>query len=123
MSYGTPSILQGVKAGEDLTGKEGLAVKISADNTVVQSTLAADVVIGTIHAGNANGKAVEIAGLGKQFEAVAGAVIAAGAELTMTTGGKVITAVSTNIVIGVAITAAAADGDYINAMSKSYVKA
>lgn len=49
------------KATADLTGKEGLAVKLDADkNYVVLATAVSDEIVGVIQRGNSAGKEVEI---------------------------------------------------------------
>ena len=123
MSYGTPNFLQGVKAGEDLTGDEGKAVKISAANTVILITGATDVAVGVVQSGNTSGKAVNIAAFGQQGEVEAGAAIVAGAELAVNASGQMITAISTNIVRAIAKTAASGAGEFVDVMFISYTKA
>lgn len=62
----------------------------------------------------ATGKAVVNVRIIGITRAVAGAAFAVGAPLAPTSAGKLITAVATNRVCGVALTPAAADGDHFN---------
>ena len=123
MSYSTPVFMQGVKAGEDLTGKEGRAVKISADNTVILATALTDIVVGTVHSGNVSGKAVEIMAFGNGGEVVIGATVTAGQELAINATGQMIPAVSTNVVRAIAKVGATDAGNFVDVMFISYVKA
>lgn len=113
------------KAGADLTGSQFRLVKLSAANTVVVATAATDTIIGILQNAPIPGDAARVTLLSAQGTAqvVASAAIAVGARITATTGGKAVTAVQaaagaqpTTSVAGVAIDAAAADGDLIEVM-------
>jgi len=86
----------------------------TADGAVVQAAAATDLLVGIADSiGQSDaGDTVDVicAGIG---EATAGAAIARGARLTADSSGRVVTAVATNVVIGVAMAAATAAGDVI----------
>lgn len=99
----------------------GRCVKISADNTVIQCTAAADAAIGIAKrsmrdapglTGSDNtiaalvNEAIEVFGPGEIAPALAGAAIAAGAKVSSNATGFVITAVATSNILGFALEAA-----------------
>jgi hypothetical protein len=95
-------------------------VKIAAGDTIDLQTASNTRSLGVVQealdvAKVATGKAVVDVRLQGVSKCVAGAAIAQGAEVMATTAGKVITAAtSANIVFGRALSAAAADGDYVD---------
>lgn len=109
-------------AGADLSAKKYFGVKL--DTTVNQVVLAG--------AGEAefvllnspkSGEAAECAMLGGGAMGISGAAIAIGAEVASNAAGKLITALSGNKVIGIAIEAAAATDQYFEIERVRYVKA
>ena len=122
MSHPSAIYMQGVKAGADLTGLEGKAVKISADNTVSQVAGLTDVAVGIIGSGNLEGKAVDIMSFGPEGQVEAGAAIVAGVELAQDATGRMVTAVAGKVVRGIAKDSASAAGEFVNVVFISYVK-
>ncbi len=95
-------------AGADLTGKEGYAVKLDTDGTLILAT-AGDPVWGIVIEGTTAGKYTTCA-ISDMPEAVCGAAIAEGAKVASDANGKLVTATTGDDVIGVARgTTAAAD--------------
>ncbi len=86
-----------------------LAVKISAANTVTLATTGGEVIYGILQNTPELGSPADVAIVGDS-KAVAGAAILAGDALMTDTSGRLITATSTNHVVGQAITAASAAG-------------
>lgn len=108
------SFLYAAEADEDLRTKLNYFVKISADGEIALAG-ANEKVFGTVYEVNLTGTAGSYGPVTVQFggiaKVVAGAAIAAGAEVSSDASGKAVTA-GTNKV-GVALIAAAADGDVI----------
>ena len=93
-------------------------VKISAANTVVYADAADFATFVTTHAA-ASGESVNcvaLCGAAGTFKVVASEAITIGAKLAAAADGKVQTGVSTEHVFCVAVEAAAADGDEIEAV-------
>lgn len=102
-----------LKAAADLSTKQHLFMELSAAQTVNTCNAITDVAVGVLNnKPDAAGKAaeVDIAGTTK---VVAGAAISAGARVAPMASGKAQTAVSTQFPRGIALEAAAADGDII----------
>ncbi len=104
-------------AGAGLTEKAFYLVKLSA-GTVVLCAAATDIPIGVLQEGVAEGLQAEIVALGAS-KIVADGVVAAGAQIGTSADGqadaKVAGSDTTNYVCGVAVEAAAAAGDVIQA--------
>jgi len=101
------------KAAGDLSAKQYLFMKMSADNTVDTCAAVTDVAVGVLQNDpSAAGKPATVAVLGTT-KVVAGAAIAVGARVAPTAAGKAQTSVATQYARGIALEAAAADGDII----------
>lgn len=101
------------KAAGDLSAKQYLFMKMSADNTVDTCAAITDVAVGVLQNDpSAAGKPATVAVLGTT-KVVAGGAIAVGDLVAPTAAGKAQTAASTQYPRGVALEAAAADGDVI----------
>ncbi len=101
------------KAAGDLSTKQYLFMKVSAAQTVDTCAATTDKAIGVLQdkpAAAGRNAAVAVHGTTK---VVAGAAIAAGAYVAPMASGKAQTAVSTQFPRGLALEAAAADGDII----------
>lgn len=102
-----------LKAAADLSTKQGYFVEVSAANTVNVCNAITGVAVGVLrNKPDAADKAAEVAILGTT-KVIAGAAISVGAKVAPTAAGKAQTAVSTQYSRGIALTAAAADGDEI----------
>jgi hypothetical protein len=97
-------------AAADLSTKQNLFVEITAAQTVNVCNAITDIAIGVLRNKPLSGQAAEVA-IGGTVTVIAGAAIAAGAKVAPTAAGKAQTAVSTQYSRGIALTAAAADGD------------
>jgi hypothetical protein len=96
-----------------LVGKEGLAVElVSADKVQL---LAAALPIGINYGRLEGSQAVSIRLLGKggTLRGIASAAIAVGAAVKLGAGGKFVTANSADKAHGIALSATAADGDFL----------
>lgn len=101
------------KAAGDLSAKQYLFMKMSADNTVDTCAAITDIAVGVLQNDpSAAGKPATVAVMGTT-KVVAGAAIAVGAAVAPTAAGKAQTAVGTQYPRGIALEAAAADGDVI----------
>lgn len=101
-----------IKAGADLSGQASLHKAIAVNGTIAADNSAA---IGLLKTLATSGYAVQAAYFG-EVKAIAGAAVAAGAKVSITTSGFAITApVSTNP-IGKALEAANS-GDYFRAIA------
>lgn len=109
------------KPGEDITLTAGAAITggqlvyVSAANTVLLTSAATAAWLGVATTDAASGAKVGVTSGGVQ-EVVAGGAVAAGANVIPAADGKVVTiGAETNYarVVGIALTAAAADGDKI----------
>lgn len=90
-----------------------LAVKITASRSVNLANAGGEAVIGILQNTPALGQAAEIGFVGCS-KAVAGAAIAAGAELMTDTSARLITATSTNHRVALALESASAAGQLIS---------
>ena len=114
------------KAGADLRGAAGKAVKFDASGNIILCATKGELAAGILpldsdEANTGDGVTVQIKDIGK---AIAGAVIEAGAEVTADAGGKIITAVATNNILGIALQKATGDGSIIDIqITKSGYKA
>ncbi len=102
-------------AAVDLSTKQNLFVEVTAAQTVNVCNAITDVAVGVLRNKPLAGQAAEVAILGTAT-VIAGAAIAAGAKVAPTAAGKAQTAVSTQYSRGIALTAAAADGDEIEVL-------
>lgn len=100
-----PGMTTGV-AGEDLTGKERLAVKIDTDGIKVCG--AGEEAIGILAQGQPAGRTVTIA-TRLDWGAIYGATVVRGVKLMSDANGKLITRTATNAVVGTAMAAGAAN--------------
>src|SRR4051812_6486256 len=88
------------------------AVKITSTGIDV-ATAATDAIVGVAQIGVAIGEQCNYRFIGTT-KAIASAAISAGAKVTATTGGKVVTTTTDHhVVLGIALEAAAADGDLV----------
>lgn len=114
------------KAGADLRGAGGKAVKFDADGAIILCATKGELAAGILlldsdEANTGDGVTVQVKDIGK---AIAGGVINAGAEVTADAGGKVIAAVATNNILGIALQKATGDGSIIDIqITKSGYKA
>lgn len=120
MSYGKPRLIEGLKAGADLTALEGKVVKITANGVEVAAT--ADVAVGILHCGNVANKVVEVAGLGGDALGLSGEAIVVGTELMADANGKLIAATATNRVIAIAKEAVSATDVRVEVTLVNYIK-
>lgn len=104
----------GCLAGGAIVKDRLVKLSTTANNTVLEATASTGDVYGVALAAAATGEPVAVQQTGKA-RVVAGAAITAGDQLMWATGGKVVTATGTNTVLGVALEAALADGDVIEA--------
>jgi hypothetical protein len=102
-------------AGEDLSGAQFTAVDFDTSGNIVAAT-AGGTTIGTlINKPKANsGEAAQVCAFGTT-KVVLGGTVAAGAQLAVGTGGKYVTAASTNVVCGRAFFGGAAN-DVVTAL-------
>ena len=112
-------------SGADLSSSQYRLVKLdSTQNKVVVATGGTDNIIGVVlDGGKASGDRVRVGLLSAQgtLLVVASAAITLGASVTATTGGKAVATTTTgNIVAGIALEAAAADGDLIEILPTRY---
>lgn len=96
-----------------LVGKEGLAVEIVTADKV--QLLAAALPVGIIQQRLEGSQAVSVRLLGKggTLRGIAGGVIAAGGAVKLAAGGKFVAAAQNDKGHGIALSDAAADGDFI----------
>lgn len=94
-----------VSAAEDLTGKEGLAVKITSTGIALCDT-AGEEVYGILIQGNPIDRKVAVA-VGIQYNCIFGATVALGAKLMTNASAKLITRTAGNAVVGFATEAGA----------------
>lgn len=103
------------KAAADLTAKQYYAVKLTAADTVGLAAAAGteSAILGILQnkPNTAEAATVMVTGISK---AVAGAAITVGAQVMADNGGKIIAATTGKIPLGIALIAAAADGDIIS---------
>ena len=113
MATQNPKLLPGLKAAGDLSAKQYLFMKLSADHTVTTCTATTDKAIGVLQ--NDPSTAGEDAAVADEgtTKVVAGAAIAVGALVAPTATGKAQTAVATQYARGMALEPADAVGDII----------
>lgn len=99
-------------AGADLSASQYLFVKAAAAKTVVVASAITDVTLGVLQNDPTSGLPASVAYAGTT-KVIAGAAIAVNARVAPTAAGKAQTAVATQYARGIALTAAAADGDVI----------
>ncbi len=107
-----------MEAGQDLSTKQYLFIALASDGQIDPVGTAganADGVLQDNPAAAGRAACVGIAGVSK---VVASAAISVGAQVSSTNAGKARTAVSTDRVLGRAMTAAAADGDIMTVLLK-----
>lgn len=110
MAFENPVLTLSLPAGADLSAKQHLFVKASSGAAVLAGNN--EGALGVLQNDpNAEGTA-SIMALGVS-RVVAGAAIAEGAQVAADANGKAKTAATGSIVLGVALEAAAADGDII----------
>ena len=119
MAYEQPIALHGTfAASADLSTHQYKLVKISGANAVTVSAAATDASIGILQNKPASGQDAVVCTIGIS-KAVAGAAIAAGAELMADASGRVITAAAAagaNRSVGVAVEAVAAAGEIVSVL-------
>ena len=122
MAYEIPGLDNGVTiAAADLSAAQFKCVVFSATGVAVAGAgVNAD---GILQGSPVAGDPANVMHQGTS-KAVAGAAITAGAEVASDAAGKVVTAVSTDFILGKALEAAAADGEIITVLiSKAGIKA
>ena len=107
-----PVFEPGLKAAVDLTAAANRyrGVEITAESTVDVADATTDAVIGVLHNNPDAGQAAQVQVAGTT-PAKAGAAISAGAKVMCEADGDFETATATNNVVGIAKTAAGADGE------------
>jgi hypothetical protein len=91
----------------------GQAIHVDSNGLAAVSTAATSTTLGTAGSDAASGARVALhLGHGRKIRGIASAAIAAGAKITAAAGGKWVTWTAGAGVKGIAITAAAADGDF-----------
>ena len=103
------------EAGSDLSAAQYTFVAMASDGAVDQTSSATAAIVGVLQNDPAAGKAATVAVAGVT-KLVASAAIASGAEVGVQTGGKCRTASTGVRRHGVALTAAATDGDIIEVL-------
>lgn len=98
-------------AGADLSAEQYTFVKRASNDTVVQAN-AGEAAVGVLWNDPASGRAASVV-KGGNPHVYAGAAVAVGAELASDDEGRAVTAVSTDVVIGYARTAAGAANELI----------
>lgn len=97
----------GVTAGADLSAKQFFAVKITgADLAVNLASTGGEAILGILQNKPTSGQSADVRFSGVT-KAIAGAAYSRGAKLMTDTSGRLITATSTNNVVGLALEAAA----------------
>lgn len=103
------------KAGADLSATQYRFVKLSAADTVVAAAATSDLPVGVQQDKNTSGNEVNVMMIGRSF-VEAGAAISVGALVGSNASGKAVAKTTNdNVVMGMALTAAAADGDLFEA--------
>lgn len=118
-SFRQPNLLTGVKAGADLSAAQHLVVKLDANGDIVLA--GAGEGVGFLCNKPLSGDAAEVAVLGGGALGVAAASINEGVELAADANGKLVVAVSTDVVVAIALKAAVAD-DHFEVLPVLYVK-
>lgn len=114
MAYEIPGNGIGVlNAGADLSTKQYYVVKVNTSGAIILGAATTDRPLGVLQNNPTSGKTASVMTSGVT-KAIAGAAIAAGAQVSCNASGQVITAVTTSYSIGTALVAAAALGDVIS---------
>jgi hypothetical protein len=112
------------KAGADLSSSQYCFVKLdSTQNQVVLATAGTDKIIGVLLNAPVSGDVAEVGLLSGSgtYKIKASTSISLGAYVTATTGGKAVTTTTAgNVVAGIAMQAAGADGDYIEILPSNF---
>lgn len=116
-TYNKKLTIGSLVAGSDLSAKTHYLVKVSAAGTVDLAG-AGELAVGVVGNSPVSGEAVELH-TGLMVPVVAGAAVAAGAEVASDANGKGVTAVATDRVFGIAVDAAGADGEEFRVLAIS----
>lgn len=117
MAWQTPGfMLPGHVAGADLSAKQFTAVIINSTVNEVVTTAGTEKIAGVLQNKPTAGQAAQVMVDGVT-KGVAGAAITQGAEVEVLAGGK-FTPLSAGVSVGIALIAAAADGDIISVLLK-----
>lgn len=112
MAYHHPQVAAGYVAESDLSSSQYLLVKMGTeDSKVVLCGDGEDAVGVLVEPAVADG-AVTVA-VGGQVKVVAGGTFSRGAKLASDASGKVVTAISTDVVVGTAVTSAGAADEVV----------
>lgn len=101
-----------LNAAADLSAKQFLGVKVTADRAVNVVSASTDKSIGILQNKPLSGQEAEITHNGVS-KAIAGAAVTVGVEVMFDTNGKVIAATTTNRAVGVALQAAGGANEVI----------
>lgn len=107
------STMQAVTAAADLSAKQFFCVKVTAENAVNLAG-AGEAVDGVLQNKPTSGQEATVWGVGSTTKAVAGAAVAAGADVTPDANGKLVTAGTGDYILGRALFAASADLERIS---------
>ena len=110
-------------AAADLSAKQYFIMRVTAADSVNVTTAATQVAIGVLQNKPGSGEAATLSREGDVTKLVAGAAIAAGASVTSGAAGKGATGATGNQCVGIALTAASADGEVIKVYQMSHVAA
>jgi len=110
MAFENPVLVLSLPAAADLSSSQHFIVKTSSGTAALAG--AGDVAMGVLQNDPVSGEAASIMVAGVS-RLVAGAVIAEGAQVAADANGKGRTATTGDIVLGIALEAAGADGDII----------
>lgn len=115
MATQTPGFRVGtVDAGADLTAKQFHCVKLNGSGKFVSGSASGEKIVGILQNKPDSGEVADVM-INGVSKAVAGAAIAAGAQIMANASGRVITAATTgSTIIGWALDAASADGEIIS---------
>ena len=100
-------------AAADLSAKQFFCVKVTAENAVNLAG-AGEAVDGVLQNKPTSGQEATVWGVGSTTKAVAGAAVAAGADVTPDANGKLVTAGTGDYILGRALFAASADLERIS---------
>jgi len=103
----------------DLSGSQYCAVSVDSSGNAILPTAAGDPIIGILQNDPKAGQTASVRVLGVSY-VVSSAVVADGALVTVDTAGKATTAAAGNYIAGIAIGGAAAAGDYVSMLLKSF---
>ena len=109
MAVSNYRVLQAFTAGADLSAGAGLVVKLNGSGQAVVAAAATDPAVGIIVDGGPQDSVIGVCtDAGSKVPARASAAIAVGARVGVVAGGKIATAATNTIGIGVALEAATA---------------